>query len=346
MSRITVSDLNRVSFYQIPKSFYHNPEYIVMSSEAKLAYALLYDLLDLSAQNDWVNEEGEVYIKLSREKLMLRLNIGSKTTATKVMKELIKKELIEERRVGVNKCNEIYVCTPKELSKIYKDDDLLVFKEENKTVKNKKTSSKVSNTNGSTENGLQEVQKMDVQKMDFKKYRKWTNTNTKITKTKFSSSSSSKEIDIELEKVITIFIEVFKKEPTTNMKVKLKELITKTNTNFVLAMLEYAANRDAKYPSYFFKTTKEYIKNGIDTVEALEVSITEYYESKNKVDSSKTKKVSKSIKNKKNSKGTNNFTQRDDYNYEELEEGLSGIAGNDVIPSQSEIEKMLEKLKS
>lgn len=330
MSRITVSDLNKVSFYQIPKSFFHNIEYITMSSEAKLAYTLLYDLLDLSAKNNWINDDGEVYIKLSREKLMLRLNIRSKTTAAKVMKELIKKGLIEEKRIGVNKCNEIYICTPKELSQIYQDDDLLVLKDEIEENKKQKKGVKASNINGSTKNELPEVQKMDHQKMNFKKSKKWTHTNTKYTNTKFSSSSS---IENDLVEISNYFENVFAKKPTPNMIKKLEVLINKTNKEFILAILEYAANHNANTPAYFFTTINKYIEKGIVNVADLETSITSFCEKKGKIIK---------CKNTNKKKIKVNFTQRD-YDYGYLENGLSGIGEPEKILTPEEINNLLNK---
>lgn len=338
MSRITVSDLNKVSFYQIPKSFFHNIEYITMSSEAKLAYTLLYDLLELSAQNNWVNDEGEVYIKLSREKLMLRLNIRSKTTASKVMKELIRKGLIEEKRVGVNKCNEIYICTPKELSQIYRDDDLVILREEN----NKNKGVKHSDINGSTENGLPEVQKMDDQKMNFKKSKKCTHTNTKSTNTKFSSSSSSKEHD-----VIGLFEKAFNKKPSVNMQRNLNTFISKSNEDFIKEVIIYCMDQGAEKPTYLINTLKKLIIKNITTVEEFRKSIEEHYTRLEK-DLSNGRKVD--VKNPKKQNKSNkkpNFTQREDYDYNDLEKKLLGYDLNDCnnILSTDKINDMLNKYR-
>lgn len=92
---ITLESYNTVQFYQIPQAFYHNPKYIGMNPSSRETYALLRNLLPLSISNGWMNEQGEIYVKLSREKLMLRLGI-KKDKMTKVFKELRDLGLIVE----------------------------------------------------------------------------------------------------------------------------------------------------------------------------------------------------------------------------------------------------------
>lgn len=95
MQKLFTAELvNQIQFYQMPKSFFHNPKYIPMKNDAKLAYMLIRDLLTLSIQNDWVNERNEVFVKLSRNKLMDRLQIKGTQKFAQVMKELVDYELI------------------------------------------------------------------------------------------------------------------------------------------------------------------------------------------------------------------------------------------------------------
>ena len=56
---ITVEKINEIKFYQMPKAFFHNPEYINMKNESKIAYSILRDLLSLSIENNWVNKNDE-----------------------------------------------------------------------------------------------------------------------------------------------------------------------------------------------------------------------------------------------------------------------------------------------
>ena len=106
---ITKEYVNQIQFYQLPKDFFHNPKYMQMKLESKVAYTLLMDLLPLSIQNNWVNEKGQVFVKLSRKKLMALLNVKGTQKAAQIMKELVDNRLIVNKRIGLTKCNEIYL---------------------------------------------------------------------------------------------------------------------------------------------------------------------------------------------------------------------------------------------
>lgn len=106
---LTKQPLNQIQFFQMPKALFQNPKYMAMSLEAKVAYMLLLDLLPLSIENDWVNQDQQVYVKLSRTKLMALLGIKGTQKAAKVMKELVDCQLIINKRIGLGRCNEIYL---------------------------------------------------------------------------------------------------------------------------------------------------------------------------------------------------------------------------------------------
>ena len=108
---ITLEHMNSNIFYQLPKAFMHNPKYMFMKSDSKIAYSLLRDLLSLSIKNGWVNELNQPFVRISREKLMIRLQCA-KQKITQIMNELKDHELIVETTVGQGKTNIIYVCIP------------------------------------------------------------------------------------------------------------------------------------------------------------------------------------------------------------------------------------------
>jgi len=58
---------------------------------------------------DYVKLRGQVFVKLSRRKLMDLLNIAGTQKAVQVMRELVDHELIVCKRVGLTSCNEIYL---------------------------------------------------------------------------------------------------------------------------------------------------------------------------------------------------------------------------------------------
>lgn len=107
------NDVLNIQFYQMPKAFFNHPAYMTMRAESKLAYMLIIDLLPLSIKNNWVNENDEVFVKLSRTKLMAALNIKGNQKASLIMKELVEYKLIVNKRMGLTKCNEIYIFHPK-----------------------------------------------------------------------------------------------------------------------------------------------------------------------------------------------------------------------------------------
>lgn len=111
MARITVQLKQEEYFYKLRKELIKSPHYIDMSNESIIAYTLLEDLLDFSIGNKWFNEKGELYVKMKRENLMPLIRVKSKKTYAKVMKELIKYELIEIERNG--RVPYIYVNTVK-----------------------------------------------------------------------------------------------------------------------------------------------------------------------------------------------------------------------------------------
>ncbi|MGN0108010.1 MAG: replication initiator protein A, partial [Hominilimicola sp.] len=67
MTVYKINDLVKFNFLKIPKTLFANPKYREMSSDAKLAYALLCDRLSLSKQNNWINSDGEVYLIYTRK---------------------------------------------------------------------------------------------------------------------------------------------------------------------------------------------------------------------------------------------------------------------------------------
>lgn len=121
---ITIKSLNKTTFYQLPKAFFYNEKYKNMKNESKIAYSLLKNLVVLSIDKGWYNEKGEIYVKLSRTKMMSYLNIKGTQKMTQIMKELNENGLIIEKRVGLNKCNEIYLYEPEELNIKYNDEEL------------------------------------------------------------------------------------------------------------------------------------------------------------------------------------------------------------------------------
>ena len=97
------------AFYRIPKALFTDPAYRGISTDAKVLYGLLLDRMSLSARNDWLDEQGRVYIVFTVEEIMDSLACGNKK-AVGLLRELeTEAGLIERRRQGLGKPNLIYV---------------------------------------------------------------------------------------------------------------------------------------------------------------------------------------------------------------------------------------------
>ena len=81
--------------------------YASLSVHAKYLYGKLRDLLKLSIQNNWQDENG-FYVRMTRETMTKLLKICL-PTARKVVRELVGVCLLKERREGLNKSNRLYV---------------------------------------------------------------------------------------------------------------------------------------------------------------------------------------------------------------------------------------------
>lgn len=102
------SNHGELIFFQLPKSIHYNEKYLKMSVEAKYLYMLMYDRNKISISNNWVDDNGDIYIYFSIENICKELNIKDQK-AQKLKKELMNHELIKEVRQGLNKPNKIYV---------------------------------------------------------------------------------------------------------------------------------------------------------------------------------------------------------------------------------------------
>lgn len=99
---------DKYAFYYIPKELFINENYTKMAIEAKLLYGILRDRNELSIENNWVDNEGHIYVIFTRQEAEETLNLNSKVI-TKAFKELNEFNLIKEKRQGLNKPNLIYV---------------------------------------------------------------------------------------------------------------------------------------------------------------------------------------------------------------------------------------------
>ena len=99
------------SFMTFPKWLMYDPEFSKLSNEAKILYINLKDRFKLSLKNQWIDKHGNVFVVCKRESMEKMLN-KSERTVKKIIEELKKAELIEEKQNGQNMPNFIYLLSP------------------------------------------------------------------------------------------------------------------------------------------------------------------------------------------------------------------------------------------
>lgn len=99
-----------------PEQFVMLPKFVLdmhISCRAKLLYSFMLDRTKLSLENHWSDSQGKVYIKFSLMSIQKILDC-SKNTATNVLEELKRHELIEAKKDEFGKCNKIFVKYPEQ----------------------------------------------------------------------------------------------------------------------------------------------------------------------------------------------------------------------------------------
>ena len=130
--RVNIKDEYRERFYRVPKVFMTNEKYKNLSMNAKMTWAIFRDRTDLSLKNNWIDGNGDVYFVFTYENLMDLLNRKSRTTISKIKKELLAAGLIEEIRQGLNRPNKIYLFSPE----VEAEDIYTIIKQENVPLEN------------------------------------------------------------------------------------------------------------------------------------------------------------------------------------------------------------------
>lgn len=110
-SYYTSAQASQNAFFRLPRALYEKECFRGLSNDAKTLYALMLDRMSLSLANDWLDEDGKVYINYSLEDIMNTLNCG-KTKAVVLFKELDSESgigLIEKKNMGIAKASVFYV---------------------------------------------------------------------------------------------------------------------------------------------------------------------------------------------------------------------------------------------
>ena len=127
-------------YYQIPMELFFNKNYKdKLNSDSKILYGFLLNRLTLSSKNNWIDENGNVFLIFTRKEVQELLNLSDKTV-TKAFKQLKECKLIYEKKQGSTKPNLIYV------GKIEHDKNLI------KVIRKNYESGVVKSTGHDTEN--------------------------------------------------------------------------------------------------------------------------------------------------------------------------------------------------
>lgn len=95
---ISANETRRALYYQLPKVLFESEKYRKMSNDAKVAYAMLKDRCEYSLQNNWVDQEGNIYFIFTTKELMNLLHVGNKKVAD-IKSELASYGLLLSKRM-------------------------------------------------------------------------------------------------------------------------------------------------------------------------------------------------------------------------------------------------------
>ncbi|MGV3144184.1 replication initiator protein A [Staphylococcus simulans] len=250
-------------FYQLPKVFFTNSTYKKLSNDAKIAYAILRDRLELSILNKWVDADNAIYFIYTNETLENILNV-SKPKVVKIKKELENANLLEQKRQGLNKPNMLYLMKPN----VTNDDIYQLQQDENidKTSSDKEVKNfnfqKLSNlTSRDKRILLQEVNEInsndtefnDTEFNDTEKER--DNYNPKYQKGS-SSNETLKYICNELNIKST---KVFEN--------KLRNLIEQFEFEIIEYAVEYVGLKANNPKQYLITILETWLKNDVKTLQ-------------------------------------------------------------------------------
>ena len=98
MRAIKKNDLENILYYQTPKWLFD----LLLTGEitpgAYSTYVLMYDRTRLSAKNNWIDKNGDVYIKYSYDEMLEDLKIKSNTQIQRNLRKLEELNLVDKKK--------------------------------------------------------------------------------------------------------------------------------------------------------------------------------------------------------------------------------------------------------
>ena len=261
-NKFYLEDQYRERFYQLPKVFFTNPNYKKLSNDAKIAYAILRDRLDLSIKNKWVDEQNAIYFIYTNENLMSILNLG-KNKIIKIKKELESVDLLEQKRQGLNKPNLLYLMKPnvtdEDIYKIHESENS--DKASNDTEVYKTNFQKFTKqTSKSLQNKLQEVYETNSNDTELNDTElNDTESNTTTTE---NSSGSGYHNDLINKIKIELGINI-----TPAYKNELLKLFSNFDDDVINYAIEYASINGSSPKQFLLKVLTNWKNANITTLE-------------------------------------------------------------------------------
>lgn len=109
MKYININQKLKFKFCQAPrKILYTEPYKSILCPLSQLGYIFILDRLNLSRMNNKVDEQGNIYVFITRKEMGEFLKSSSKTVI-KIFKELEDAKLIKQKNQGKGKAYKIYV---------------------------------------------------------------------------------------------------------------------------------------------------------------------------------------------------------------------------------------------
>lgn len=145
MDRIKIADIDNERYYQVPVAFFTNTYYRELSSDTKFTYAILKNRLTLSARNNWIDDNGEVYIFFARKNIASILNTTVRTVA-RIISQLKEYNLIDVVQQGRGLPAKIYVKKLKPNTNASRNDFIESNNEQEDEIKEEKQVKEKSKT--------------------------------------------------------------------------------------------------------------------------------------------------------------------------------------------------------
>ncbi|PCF85388.1 hypothetical protein B4W75_12485 [Staphylococcus intermedius] len=229
-----------------------NEQYKKLSNDTKIAYGILRDRVELSIKNNWVDDLGNIYFIYTVKHLETILNCGNKKVI-KIKNELEEAGLLEQKRLGLNKPNMLYLKKPTITQKdIYIIDNYENNLKNNDEFNSTKEVSKQhfkkcqNNTSKNVKTTPQEMSKQHSNDTDI----------TTTTKTVASGSSREKYLIKLIEDKMSI-------RPTKAFIEKIASLSINMSDELVEYAIKYAAENGNNPKQYLSKILEVWSNNHI-----------------------------------------------------------------------------------